>query len=312
MWRDGQTRSAHPYASLIQDMAGEKGLRKFFWISFFLLPSLIGLLLFMAIPILASLGLTLFEWDLLTSPEFVGFNNFQRLFADEDFWKALLNTLYFIVTYIPLVMVIALGVAIVLNQKLRGIILFRTAFFIPVVSAWVAVALLWKWIFNPRYGILNYLLGIIGIQGPAWLFDPQWAMPAIVITSVWKDIGFLMIMFLAGLQSIPDEYYEAAAIDGASNWQRFSFITLPLLSPTAFFALIISLINSFQVFDQVWIMTEGGPAGATSVLVELIVKNAFSYSRMGYASALSWVLFLLVFTATLFQMRLQRRWVTYE
>lgn len=293
-------------------MAGEKGLHKYFWISFFLLPSLSGLIFFTVLPILSSLGLTLYKWDLLTSPEFVGLGNFQRLVYDKSFWAALAHTLYFIAGYIPLVMVIALGVAIVLNQKLKGLILFRAAFFTPVVSAWVAVALLWQWIFNPKFGLLNYLLSLVGIQGPAWLFDPQWAMPAIIITSVWKDIGFLMIMFLAGLQSIPTEYYEASAIDGASDWQCFWRITLPLLSPTAFFALIISLINSFQVFDQVWIMTAGGPAGATSVLVEQIVKNAFSYSRMGYAAVLSWVLFLLVFTITALQMKLQKRWVVYE
>jgi len=293
-------------------MAGEKGLHKYAWLCLFLLPSLSGLVLFTLLPILASLGLTLFEWDLLTSPQFVGLSNFRRLLHDRNFWTALAHTLQFIAGYIPLVMIIALGVAVILNQKLKGVILFRTALFTPVVSAWVAVALLWKWIFNPKFGIVNYLLGLIGIQGPAWLFDPQWAMLAIIITSVWKDTGFVMVMFLAGLQGIPAEYYDAAAIDGASGWRRFRHITLPLLSPTTFFALIISLINSFQVFDQVWIMTGGGPAGATSVLVEQIVKNAFSYSRMGYAATLSWVLFLLVFTATAFQMRLQKRWVTYD
>ena len=293
-------------------MAGEKGIRKYAWVCFFLFPSLGGLALFTLVPILASLGLTLFEWDLLTPPQLAGLGNFERMLHDRNFWAALGHTLYFIVGYIPLVMVIALGVAVILNQKIKGRILFRTAFFIPVVSAWVAVALLWKWIFNPKFGILNYLLGLVGIEGLTWLFDPQLAMPAIIITSVWKDIGFVMVMFLAGLQGIPAEYYEVAAIDGASSLQRFRHITLPLLSPTTFFALIISLINSFQVFDQVWIMTGGGPAGATSVLVQQIVKNAFSYSRMGYASALSWVLFLLVFGVTILQMRLQKHWVTYD
>lgn len=293
-------------------MAGEQGLRKYLWVGFFLLPSLSGLILFMLVPILASLGLTVFEWDLLTPPEFVGLNNFQRLLGDETFWAALAHTLYFIVGYIPLVMSIALGLAVILNQKLKGVTFFRTAFFMPVVSSWVAVSLLWKWIFNPKFGIVNYLLGLVGMQGPSWLFDPTWAMPAIIITSVWKDIGFVMIMFLAGLQGIPEEYYDAAAIDGADKWRRFRHITLPLLSPTTFFALIILLINSFQVFDQVWIMTEGGPAGATSVLVQQIVKNAFSYNRMGYAAALSWVLFIFVFMVTAVQMRLQQRWVTYD
>ncbi len=293
-------------------MAGEKGLRKFFWVILFLFPSLVGLVLFVLGPILASLGLTLFEWDLLRPPEYVGLANYQRLLSDKSFWAAFGHTLYFIVGYLPLVMAISLGLAVVLNQKIVGVKLVRTAVFVPVVSAWVAVALLWSWIFNPKFGLLNHLLGLVGIQGPGWLFDPDWAMPAIIITSVWKDIGFLMVMFLAGLQGIPLEYYEAAEIDGAGKGQLFFRITLPLLSPTVFFALIISLINSFQVFDQVWIMTGGGPAGATSVIVEQIVKHAFSYGQMGYAATISWVLFLLVFVVTVVQMRLQRRWVTYD
>ncbi|MBL8094582.1 MAG: sugar ABC transporter permease [Anaerolineales bacterium] len=293
-------------------MVGERGWRKTGWVLLFLLPSLSGLAVFSLTPIVASLGLTLFDWDLLTPPRFIGLDNFAELFASDDFWAALGHTLYFITGYIPLVLVLALGLALILNQKLRGIMLYRAAFYLPVVSAWVAVALLWKWIFNPKFGLVNYLLGLIGIVGPGWLFDPNWAMPAIILTSVWKDIGFVMVMFLAGLQGIPADYYEAAAIDGADRWQSFWNITRPLLAPTTFFALIISLINSFQVFDQVWIMSGGGPAGATTVLVEQIVKNAFSYSRMGYASALSWVLFLLVFAATAVQMRLQQTWVAYE
>lgn len=287
-------------------MVGQTGWRNTAWVSLFLLPSLAGLALFTLLPILASLGLTLFSWDLLTPPKFVGLGNFDQLIHDPTFWASLGHTLYFIAGYIPLVMVLALGLAVILNQKIPGLVIFRGAFFLPVVSAWVAVALLWQWIFNPRFGLVNYFLGLIGIHGPTWLFDPNWAMPAIIVTSVWKDIGFIMVMFLAGLQDIPSDYYEAASIDGASGWQRFWHITRPLLAPATFFALIISLINSFQVFDQVWIMTGGGPAGATSVLVEQIVQNAFSYGHMGYASALSWVLFLLVFAATLVQLRLQK------
>jgi len=293
-------------------MVGQRGWKHSMWIAFFLLPSLSGLLVFTFIPIFSSLGLTLFEWDLLTPPQFVGLDNFKKLFGDPTFWESLTHTLFFIAGYIPLVMVIALGMALLLNRKLRGITIFRTAFFIPVVSAWVAVALIWQWLLNPQYGLFNYLLSFVGIKGPAWLFDPHWAMPAIVLTSVWKDIGFVMVMYLAGLQGIPNEYSEAASIDGASSWQRFRYITLPLLAPTTFFALTISLINSFQVFDQVWIMTGGGPAGATTVLVEQIVKNAFSYSNMGYAAAISWVLFAIVFSVTLFQTRFQKRWVSYD
>ena len=281
------------------------------WIILFLSPSLFGLLIFVAFPILASLGLTFFEWDMLTPPNFVWFSNFTRLFADENFWQSLKHTLGFILGYIPLVIITSLSAALLLDQKLFGRKFLRTAFFIPVVSAWVAVALLWMWIFNPKFGLLNFLLSLIGIVGPAWLYDPAWAMPAIILTSVWKDTGFFMVMFMAGLQNIPEIYYEASKIDGANRLDRFFRITLPLLSPVTFFVTIMALINSFQVFDQVWIMTKGGPAGATSVVVEQIVKNAFSYSRMGYASTISWALFIMVFSATLIQMWAQKRWVNY-
>jgi multiple sugar transport system permease protein len=295
-------------------MAGEKGLYKYLWVLFFISPSLLGLIIFMVLPMLASLGLTFMEWDPLlpTRFSFIGFTNYQNLVRDKTFFSALFHTLYYIGGYIPLVLASGLGVAILLNQKLKGLAFFRGAYFIPVISAWVAVALLWSWIFNPQYGLLNYLLSLVGIQGPAWLFDPKWAMPAIIITSVWKDIGFISILYLTGLQNIPDEYYEAASMDGAGILQKFHKITIPLLGPTTFFALIISLINSFQVFDQVYVMTGGGPAGATTVLVERIVNHAFRYGRMGYAATISWVLFLLVFIVTLFQTRLQKRWVTYE
>jgi multiple sugar transport system permease protein len=292
----------------------QKVLQKYFWVAFFLFPSLLGLTVFLITPMLASLVLTLYEWDPLipTHFTFLGLDNYLYLIQDHDFWMALQHTLFFIAGYIPLVLVSGLGVALLMNQNLIGRTFFRGAFFMPVISAWVAVALMWTWIFNPKFGIANYLLGLIGITGPAWLFDPNWAMPAIILTSVWKDTGFIMVLFLASLQNIPMEYYEAAALDGAGSVAKFRYITLPLLSPTIFFTLVISLINSFQVFDQVWIMTEGGPAGSTSVLVELIVNNSFRYGRMGYAATLSWVLFLIVFAVTIFQTRMQKNWVTYE
>lgn len=292
-------------------MVGDGGWRKAGWVLFFLLPSLAGVLLFTAGPVVASLGLSLYAWDLLTPPRFVGLENFARLARDPDFVAAFLHTLGFIVGYLPLVMVLALGIALLLNRPLRWMALYRTAFFLPVISSWVAVALLWKWLFNPQFGLVNEMLGLVGISGPAWLYSPDWAMPAIVITSVWKDLGFVAVLYLAGLQAIPGEYYEAAALDGAGAWDRFRNITLPLLTPTTFFVLVISLINSFQVFDQVYVMTGGGPAGATTVLVERIFANAFQYGKMGYASAMSWVLFALVFVVTVVQMRLQRRWVHY-
>jgi multiple sugar transport system permease protein len=288
-------------------MVGDTGWRRNGWIALFILPSLAGMLLFVLGPIFSSAVLTFFEWDLLTDPKFVGLANFRRLIHDRDVWEALLHTLTFIVGYVPSVMVLALLLALVLDAKLKGLALFRTAFFLPVVSSWVAVALLWKWLFNPRYGLINYGLEQIGIAGPNWLFDQKWAMPAIVITSVWKDLGFVALLFLAGLQAIPTDVYEASALDGAGRAEQLRSITIPLLKPTIFFVSIISIINSFQVFPQVWIMTEGGPAGSTTVIVERVVKYAFSYGEMGYAATISWVLFALVFSVTAFQLWLQRR-----
>lgn len=287
-------------------MIGERGWSKAGWLILFLLPGVGGLLVFTVLPILASFVLAFFSWDLLTPPQFVGLKNFADILHDKNFWAALRHTLTFIVGYLPLVLVAGLGMALAMNAAMRGIGILRTLFFFPVVSSWVAVALLWSWLFNPKFGLVNYLLSLVGIPGPGWLFDPNWAMPAIILTSVWKDLGFVLVLFLAGLQAIPLDYGEAASLDGAGRIAQFRHITLPLLAPTTFFVLIISLINSFQVFDQVWVMTEGGPAGATTVLVEQIVRHAFSYGEMGYAAALSWVLFFLVFLATLVQFRVQR------
>lgn len=293
-------------------MVGERGWRHVAWVALFVLPGFSALLLFVIGPILASLVLTLFEWDLLTDPSFVGVDNFRRLLADGAFWSALWHTLYYIAGYVPLVMVAALAVALVLNTRMPALGAIRTAFFLPVVSSWVAVALLWTWMFNPRYGLINYGLSLIGINGPDWLYDRTWAMPAIILTSVWKDLGFVMVVFLAGLQTIPKDYYEAASLDGANRWEQLRSITLPLLAPTTFFVAVISIIQSFQVFTQVWIMTEGGPAGATTVLVERIVRHAFSYGEMGYAATLSWVLCLIVFSVTILQHRMQRWSSAYE
>ncbi|MBI5929231.1 MAG: sugar ABC transporter permease [Chloroflexi bacterium] len=293
-------------------MVGEVGFRKWGWVAFFLAPSLIGLLVFVLGPILSSLGLTLFDWNLLSDPKFIKFDNFKELYHDKDFWIAFKHTLMFITYYIPSVLVTALITALLLNQRLRGVSVFRTAFFVPVVASWVVVAVIWKWIFNPRFGLLNFLLAKLGIEGPAWLFDPDTALYAIIITSVWKDTGFVAVMLLAGLQNIPETYYEAAKIDGARPWQRLRFITLPLLTPSIFFALIISLINSFQVFEQAWLMPERFARSGTTVVVEQIVNNAFRYSRMGYAATMSWVLFVVIFAITFVQIRLQKRWVNYD
>jgi multiple sugar transport system permease protein len=288
-------------------MVGDTGWRRTGWVALFILPSLAGMLLFVIGPIATSAVLTLYDWDLLTDPEFSGLDNLRRLAQDDEVWAALRHTLTFIAGYVPSVMVLALLLALALNAKLRGLSLLRTAFFLPVVSSWVAVALLWKWLFNPRYGLINYGLGRVGVDGPGWLFDKDWAMPAIIVTSVWKDLGFVAVLFLAGLQAIPHDVYEASSLDGAGPLQQLRSMTVPLLRPTIFFVSIISIINSFQVFPQVWVMTEGGPAGATTVVVERVVKHAFSYGEMGYAATISWVLFALVLSVTAVQLWIQRR-----
>ncbi|MGH2602732.1 MAG: carbohydrate ABC transporter permease [Dehalococcoidia bacterium] len=292
-------------------MPGERGWQRAAVAALFLAPSLVPLMAFVLVPMLASLVLTMFEWNLLRPPNFVGIDNFVRLFGDPAFHAALLHTLQFVAGYLPLVMVGGLAIAVGLHRATRGLAVFRTAYFLPVVTSWVVVALMWRWLLNPSTGVVNWALGLAGISGPGWWADPGWAMPSIILASAWKDLGFVMIIFLAGLQAIPSDYYEAADIDGAGRWARFRHITLPLLSPATFFVVVISLINSFQVFDQVWVMTGGGPAGASSVVVTEVVLNAFSYGQLGYASAMSWILFAAILAMTLVQFRLQRRWVTY-
>lgn len=281
--------------------------QKYTALAVLLLPSLLGMFTFLMLPIASSFVLSFSSWDLIGEIEWVGFANYAKALSDSAVLGALRNTLSFILGYLPTVVAIALGLALLLNRKLRGRTFFRAVYFVPVVTSWVAVSLIWKWLLNPQYGLVNFALGLVGIKGPGWLFDPAWAMAGIVITSVWKDIGFVTVIYLAGLQDIPEHLYEAAALDGATPWQRFWGITFPMLMPTTFFVTTISLISSFQVFDQVYVMTGGGPAGATSVMVELIYKNAFSYFQMGYASTISWILFALIFVVTVAQQMLQKR-----
>jgi multiple sugar transport system permease protein len=295
-------------------MAGNNKSRQWRWVLFFLGPSLLGLLTFVVYPIVSSFWYAFNDWNLLSPPEFIGLANFQSLLEDAAFWRALGYTITFIIMYVPTVFVLGLALALLLNQKITGISFVRTATFLPVVASWVVVSLIWKWIFNPSYGLVNYGLGMMGIEGPAWLFSPTTAIYAIVITSIWKDLGYIALLYLGGLQSISEIYYEAAKIDGAGHWQRLRHITLPLLTPTMFFILITLLINYFQMFDQIWLMPMRDSAAdrQLEVIVTEVVKNAFSYNRMGYASAMSWVLFAIIFAITFVQLRLQNRWVYYE
>ncbi|MEU4548405.1 carbohydrate ABC transporter permease [Nonomuraea dietziae] len=280
-------------------------------VAVFLLPSLIPLVLFTLVPMAGSLWVSLHEWNLIEPMRWVGLDNYGEVLADPRTRAAFLHTLTFIAGYLPLVYAGGLGLAMLLNRAMGGRNIFRAIYFLPVITSWVVVALMWKWLLNPASGIVNWALGLLGVEGPGWWTDPTWAMPSIILASAWKDLGFVMIILLAGLQAIPNEYHEAARVDGASAWQRFRRITLPLLSPSTFFVVVISLINGFQVFDQVHVMTGGGPGGATEVVVEQVYRLTFQYGRAGAASALSWLLFAVVLLVTLIQVRVQRRWVNY-
>ena len=261
---------------------------------------------------LYSFILSLTDWDVLSKANFLGFENYKKIFGSEEFWRVLINTLYYIVLYIPLMIIASLSLSMLLNIKTRFTGVFRTIFYIPVLSSWVAAAMLWRWLLSPYYGPINSILGVVGLQGPSWLYDKVWAMPGIVLASVWKDMGFFGLIFLAGLQGINPTYYEVASIDGARRWQKFRHITIPLISPTMFFVLIMAIINSFQLFPQVMVMTKGGPHGSTQVMMERIYNYAFTYYKMGYATALSWVLFCFILVVTLVQWKMQRKWVHYE
>lgn len=281
------------------------------WALLFLLPSAVPLTAFTLAPMVSSAWVSLHDWNLISPMEWVGLDNYADLLRDPQTLAVFGHTLLYILGYLPLVYVGGLGLALALNRAIKGIGFLRSAYFLPVVTSWVVVALVWQWLLAPSGGLVNTLLGAIGLPEPGWWTDPTWAMPSIVLASVWKDLGFVMVILLAGLQAIPHEVLEAARVDGANAWQRFRHMTLPLLSPSTFFVVVISLINGFQVFDQVNVMTGGGPAGASQVVVGQIYDLTFRYGRAGDASALSWLLFAVILLITAIQLRGQRRWVTY-
>jgi len=259
---------------------------------------------------LYSLWLAFCDYNILRQPEFIGLGNFKEAFSQEIFWRSVYITFYYVLGSLPLTLTAALGAAVLLNQKLRGMHFFRTLFYVPSVTAGVAVSILWMWVFEPQYGLLNQVLAMVGIKGPAWLGDPAWAMPALVFMTVWQ-MGTPMLIFLAGLQNIPTELYEVAILDGASAWRKFKSITLPLLSPSIFLNIVMGVINSFQVFEKVYIMTGGGPVNSTLVYVMYLYRNAFQFLRMGYGAALAWLLFVVIFSFTLLQFRYSS-WVYYQ
>ncbi len=291
---------------------GVQRRREALWAYGLLLPSLILFLVFAAAPLAGSLAISFVHWSLLSPPQFAGVDQYVKLAHDATFWTAVGNTVYFTVGNVLPKAALALLLALALNRNMRGRNIYRTLYFLPVVSMLVAVALVWSWLYSPQGGFIDYVLGLVRLPQPAWLSSTRWAMPAIILMSIWKTIGYDIVLYLAGLQGVPDHLYEAARIDGANGWRVFRHITFPLLTPTTFFVIIVSVIGSFQVFDQAYIMTQGGPGYATTTLVYYIYNNAFQWFHMGYASAQAWVLLGFVLGVTVLQFWGQRRWVFYQ
>jgi len=291
-----------------------KALRRDLAAYLFLLPGLLHFAVFILFAVVYSFYLSFTRWDLLSKPVFIGLQNFADMVHDDLFWNALRVTLLYVVLSLPTGIALALALALAMNLRLRGIAIFRACYFIPVVSSMVAVAMVWRWIYQPDFGLLNYGLSLLSIAGPDWLGDEHLTMLSLAILSIWKNLGFNMVLFLAGLQGIPQSLYEAAAIDGAGPWQRFRNITWPLLTPTTFFVAVLGVIGSFQVFDQVVVMTgaNGDPGDASRVYTFYLYTKAFRDHAMGYAAALAWVLFAIIAAVTAIQVRFLGRRVNYE
>ena len=277
----------------------------------FITPWLIGFIIFTAGPMLASLGISLTRWEIVTKPVWVGLQQYQKLFSDDRFYLSLWNTAYYVFLGVPLHLALALLAAMAMNLNLRGITIFRTLFYVPSLVPAVASSILWLWIFQPQWGLANAFLQRLGFEGLYWLQDPRLSKPSFIIMSFWT-IGGQMVILLAGLKGIPEQLYEAAVIDGANAWQKFWRVTLPLLTPSLFFNFIIAIIGAFQVFTQAYIMTEGGPNYSTLFYLLYLYRAAFENFNMGYASAMAWVLFVIVLFFTIVQFRLSDRWVFYE
>jgi len=278
----------------------------------FILPWLIGLVAFNAGPILGILGLSFTNWTITFKDlRFIGLENYIELFSDSTFWISVGNTFYITAGRVFFGTIFALFLAILLNQKVPGIPFFRAVFYLPSVTAGVAVALVWIWIFNPQLGIINYSLKLLGIKGPLWIYSSQWVKPSLILMSIFT-VGPNMIILLAGLQGIPKELYEAAEIDGAGVWQKFMGVTLPMLSPVLFFVIVISVVSSFQTFTEIRVMTEGGPGESSNVLIWYLWENAFVFLKLGVSAAVAWIMFIILMGLTGLQFRVGRRWVYYE
>lgn len=274
-------------------------------------PWIIGFVLWTLGPMLASFGLAFTEWDLLSPARFVGLENVRDMINDSLVLRSLTVTTIYAITSVPLHILFGMALALLLNTRIIGLRFYRTAFYLPSVLSGVAVALLWRWLFSPEFGLINTMLSYIGIQGPSWLGDERWALPSLVLMSLW-GVGAGTIIYLAGLQGIPTDLYEAAEVDGARGWDRLVHITIPMMTPVLFFQLVVGIIGALQVFTQAYIMTNGGPNNATLFVILYLYRNAFQYFRMGYASALAWVLFIYILVLTLLVYRSSSSWVYYE
>ncbi|CAN5720758.1 sugar ABC transporter permease [soil metagenome] len=282
------------------------------WGYLFILPWIVGFLTLTAGPMLASLWLSFNKYDFV-SREFVGTENYRRLFTEDPlFWKSLQVTVTYALFAVPLGIAGSLALALLLNTRVKGLAVFRTFYYLPSLVPAVASAVLWGWVFNTDNGLLNQALGVFGFAGPQWLQDEKWTIPAFVLMSLWGIGGGRMVIFLAGLQGIPDTYYEAASLDGAGPWTSFRHVTLPLLSPVVFFNVVLGIIGSFQFFTQAYVMTGGGPNDGSLFYALSLFRNAFEYFKVGKASAMAWVLFAILLGITLVQLKLSQRWVYYE
>lgn len=290
--------------------------RKALWGMVLVAPNVLGLFFFFGLPVLMAFWTSLQEWNGIKPPQFIGLDNFQRLLEDDKFEQALTNTFKLIGLTVPVEIILALGVAVLLNQPLRGRSVLRTLYFVPVVTSTVAAAVVWTSLFQPQYGLLSQLLEPFGLGDTKWLVDPGLVLIPIAVVAIWQRVGFDMVIFLAGLQAIPGVLYEAAIIDGANRWQRFRHVTLPMLSPTTFLVMILAIISAFQIFDQVYVITlrtvPGGVGGSATTLTYYLYRSAFTNSQFGYASAIALVLFVIILVITVVQLAIQRYWVYYE
>lgn len=276
------------------------------WI--FILPALMGTLIFIVIPVICSFGLSFAKWDLLSAPQFVGFENYYEIISSDVFKKILLNTFVYAFSVTFFAVIIPLVLASILNSKIRGSEFFKTAYFLPFITPMIVIGLVWQWIFDPGIGLLNMILQ----RNINWLYDTSLAMPSLIVVSVWKLIGYNVVLFLSGLSAVNNSIFEASKIDGANAFKTFWYVTVPILSPTIFFVVIVTAISSFQVFDLIYIMTQGGPFDSTNVIVYAIYKNAFEFFKIGPASAMAYILFAIIFVLTLIQWKLRKNFVYLE